>query len=117
MVGLVLQAPAPMDPSPADDKECKAPRVPRVFNPLEPLGRVELPPPNSFGFTSPVPPAGSTDAQDGGLPRHIEIRTASVVSPLFFTPECAEVVAKAVWTCVGEVQGRQGALGLSRRAV
>ncbi len=112
-LGLVLQAPAPMDPLPM---ECTAPRVPRIFHPLAPFGCVELPPPDSFGSTSPVPPVGSIDAQNGGLPRRVERRTASVVPPLFFTPECAKVVASAVWTCVGEIKRRQGASGLSRWA-
>lgn len=85
-----------------DSNECAAPRVPCVCPPLAPLGPIEIPERDSFGLTAPVAPAGRSDAEDGGIPRPVERRTATVVPPLLLTPACLERAANMVWTCVGK---------------
>lgn len=110
---VIFQAPTLMDPLRVDREKCTAPEVPRVCLPLPPLGPIELPRADSFGSTSPVPPAGGSDAEDGGIPRRVERRTATVMPPFFLSPACTERVAKAVWTCVGESQRYWVALGYS----
>lgn len=91
-----------MDPLGVDCDKCASPEVPRVSLPLAPLGPIELPRLDSFGPTSPLPPVGRSDGEDGGIPRRVERRTAAVMPPFFLTPACTERVAEAVWTCVGE---------------
>lgn len=103
--GCRVQAPTPMDEFRVDREKCTAPEVPRVCLPVAPLGPIELPRSDSFGPTSPVPPVGRSDGEDGGIPRRVERRTATVMPPFFLTPACTERVAKAVWTCVGESKG------------
>lgn len=91
-----------MDPWRVDREKGVAPEVPRVYLPIAPLGPIELPRSGSFGPTSPMPPVGRSDGEDGGIPRRVERRTATVMPPFFLTPACIERAAKAVWTSVGE---------------
>lgn len=91
-----------MDLSQIDSDGFAAPRVPRAFPPLAPLGPIELPPRDSFGLTRPVAPVGRNYASDGGIPRPVERKTATVVPPLLLTSACIERIGEMVWACVGE---------------
>lgn len=71
------------------------------------LGHVEVPSLALFGSVLPLPPVGRS-RDDGGMPRPIIPRRATVMPPVFFATACSErVIAALGLTNTGEAPGTE----------